>query len=32
MHGVESELNNVKTSIEQETNALVDALLKYKLN
>lgn len=30
--GVESKLNNVKTSIEQETNALVDALLKYKLN
>lgn len=28
--GVESKLNNVKTSIEQETNALVDAL--YKLN
>lgn len=32
MHGVKSELNNVKTSIEQETNAFVDALLKYKLN
>lgn len=29
---VESKLNNVKTSIEQETTALVDALLKYKLN